>query len=264
MNDKPEAAQHDILFETRGAIAIITLNRPAQRNAMDAAMTTALRAAIQRVEADAALRVAILAANGPVFSAGMDLKAFLNGEAEQILFGPGGFGGFVATRRTKPVIACVQGAALAGGFEMVLACDLVVAARSAEFALPEARIGLVAGGGGAIRLGQHLPPVIANEILLLGGRFDAQQAMDWGLVNRVADDPPMAECLRMAERIVANAPLSITASLDLARAATDPENAVIWAENDRVLRQLIASEDAAEGARAFAEKRPAKWRGTGA
>ncbi|NHF71977.1 crotonase/enoyl-CoA hydratase family protein [Paracoccus xiamenensis] len=254
------ANAEDVLFETRGAVAIITLNRPQQRNAMNTEMTAALHAAISRVESDRNLRVTILAANGPVFSAGMDLKAFLTGEAEQILFGDGRFGGFVSQPRSKPVIACVQGPALAGGFELVLACDLVVAAREAVFGLPESRLGLVAGGGGAIRVGRRLPPVIANEILLLGDRFDAEQALRWGLINRVTDAPPMTECLQMAERIAANAPLSIAASLDLVRASDEADMDRLWQQNDRQLRDLIASDDAAEGARAFAEKRQPVWR----
>lgn len=250
-----------VLFDRQGAIAIVTLNRPDQRNAMDAATTAALRAVFDRIEGDDRLRVTILAANGPVFCAGMDLKAFLTGEAEEILFGPGRFGGLVSRPRSKPVIACVQGAALAGGFELVLSCDLVVAAERAVFGLPDSRLGLVAGAGGAFRVGERLPPVIANEIVLLGGRFDAAQAKAWGLVNRVTEGDPMAEALLMAGQIAANAPLSVTASMQLARAAGAAGQEALWAENDRRLRQLIASEDATEGAQSFAEKRPPEWRG---
>ncbi|WBU65630.1 enoyl-CoA hydratase-related protein [Paracoccus aerodenitrificans] len=250
-----------VLFEQRGSIAIVTLNRPDQRNAMDAAMTRALRKAIDRVEEDDNLRVAILAANGPSFCAGLDLKAFLSGEAEDILFGPGRFGGFVSRNRTKPVIACVQGAALAGGFELVLACDLVVASRGVSFGLPEARIGLIAGAGGAFRVGQRVPSVIANEIVLLGGKFDADQALQWGLINRVTGDDPMTLCLSFAEQIADNAPLSVAASLAMARAPDFAQEDALWQENDRLLRRLTESEDAAEGARAFAEKRKPDWRG---
>lgn len=254
--------QERVLCETRGAIAIVTLNRPGQRNALDRETTIALREVFDRIEGDDSLRVSILAANGPVFSAGMDLKAFLTGEAEDILFGPGGFGGFVSRDRTKPVIACVQGAALAGGFELVLACDLVVAAKTAMFGLPESRLGLIAGGGGAFRVGQRLPPVIANEILLLGARFDAVQAQAWGLINRATEGEPMDDAMKMAEQIAANAPLSIAASLRVARDAAATNDAGFWAQNDAELRALIASEDAKEGARAFAEKRVPEWRGT--
>lgn len=250
-----------VLFDRQGAIAIVTLNRPDQRNAMDAATTAALRAVFDRIEGDDGLRVTILAANGPVFCAGMDLKAFLTGEAEEILFGPGRFGGFVSRARRKPVIACVQGAALAGGFELVLACDLVIAAERAVFGLPESRLGLVAGAGGAFRVGQRLPPVIANEVALLGGRFDAAQALAWGLVNRVTAGDPMPQALEFAARIAANAPLSIAASRDLAGAAAEAGADALWSANDRQLRDLIASQDAKEGARAFAEKRDPVWQG---
>lgn len=253
--------QNPVLLDRQGAIAIVTLNRPDQRNAMDAATTAALRTVFDQIEGDDSLRVTILAATGPVFCAGMDLKAFLTGEAEEILFGPGRFGGFVSRKRKKPVIACVQGAALAGGFELVLACDLVVATENAVFGLPESRLGLVAGAGGAFRVGQRLPPVIANEIVLLGGRFDAAQAQVWGLVNRVTKGDPMPQALELAARIAANAPLSVAASLGLAGASADAGLDLLWSENDRQLRHLIATEDAREGARAFAEKRDPDWRG---
>lgn len=250
-----------VLFSRQGEIAIVTLNRPEQRNAMDASTTKALRAVFDEIEGDTSLRVTILAANGPVFCAGMDLKAFLSGEAEEILFGPGRFGGFVSRQRSKPVIACVQGAALAGGFELVLACDLVVAAETAVFGLPEARLGLVAGAGGAFRVGQRLPPAIANEIVLLGGRFDARQALAWGLVNCVTASDPMPLAMEMASVVAANAPLSIAAGLELTAAGSGAAQDALWAANDHHLRRLIASGDAREGAEAFAQKRSPKWSG---
>lgn len=251
-----------VLFRTDGPVAVVTLNRPSQRNAIDAATCRGLRAAFDRIEADPEIRIAVLEGAGPVFCAGMDLKAFVTGEADEILFGPGRFGGLVSRTRSKPVIAAVQGAALAGGFELMLACDMVVAARGTVFGLPEARRGLVAGGGGAFRVGQVLPKAIANEILLTGAPFDADRAAALGLVNRVVEGAPLASALDLARQIAANAPLSLGASLQLARAADEAGAEALWAQNDRLLRHLIASHDAEEGARAFAEKRPARWTGT--
>lgn len=255
-------ATDKVLFDRDGAIAIVTLNRPGQRNALDAETSDGLRAAFDRIEGDDSLRITVLAGNGPVFCAGMDLKAFVNGEAEEILFGPGHFGGFASRNRSKPVIAAVQGAALAGGFELMLACDMVVAERGTKFGLPESKRGLVAGAGGAFRVGQLLPRAIANEILLTGEPITADRAATLGLVNRVVDGDPLAAALELARGIAANAPLSLAASLALARAADDAHAADLWTENDRLLRRMIASSDAREGALAFAEKRASNWTGT--
>lgn len=253
--------QNKVLFDREGSVAVVTLNRPQQRNAIDAETCTLLKRAFEVVEQDDGLRVTILAARGPVFCAGMDLKAFVNGEAEDILFGDGHLGGFVSRGRAKPVIAAVQGSALAGGFEIMLACDLVVASRNATFGLPEVKRGLVAGAGGAFRLGQLLPRVVANEILLIGEPFGADRALQLGLVNRLTDSDPIVEALALARSVARNAPLSISASLILARSAAAAVAEACWSENDRQLRSLIASRDAEEGARAFAEKRQPVWIG---
>jgi enoyl-CoA hydratase/carnithine racemase len=252
-----------VLFETRDSVALITLNRPAQRNAIDTALSDQFRAAIERYESDPALKVAVIAANGPVFCAGMDLKAFAAGHGDAILFGPGGLAGMVARPRRKPVIAAVDGAALAGGFEIVLACDMVVAGESAIFGLPEARIGLVAGAGGALRLGARIPRVVANEMLLTGAPVSAARAMELGLLNRcVASGTALETALELAAQIAANAPLSLEASLHLANLAVQREEAASWQENDRQLAQLAASNDAGEGIRAFTEKRAPRWSGS--
>lgn len=253
---------HDkVLFDRDDAIAVVTLNRPEQRNAIDAETCAQLRRVFDTIEQDDDLRVTILAASGSVFCAGMDLKAFVNGEAADILFGEGRLGGFVSRDRTKPVIASVQGPALAGGFEIMLACDLVVASCNAIFGLPEAKRGLVAGAGGAFRLGQLLPRAIANEILLTGEPFDAERALQLGLVNRLTETDPMAEAFELARAVAKNAPLSISASLSLARSSVAVAAETCWSENDRQLQRLVASRDAEEGARAFAEKRPPFWTG---
>ncbi|MCT4655489.1 MAG: enoyl-CoA hydratase-related protein [Cohaesibacter sp.] len=253
-------AQEKVQFEERGGIAIISLNRPAQRNALDGETSDQLRAAIDRLEREDHLRVGILRGNGPVFCAGLDLNTIANNQADEVLFGPDRFGGLVSRTRSKPLIAAVQKAALAGGFELALACDLIVASKEAIFGLPESKRGLVAGGGGAIRMAQSLPKVIANEILLLGEPFGAEDAKKMGLINRVVEAGDLEKAsLDLAEAITKNAPLSIRASLELSRSCWEGSEEESWQLNDRLLKSLIDSEDAAEGAVAFKEKRPAVW-----
>lgn len=250
-----------VLFETQGNIAIITLNRPDQRNAINTDVCANLRSAVDRLENTPDLRVGILRGAGDVFCAGMDLKAFMAGEADAILTEQYGFGGFVKRKRTKPIIASVQGAALAGGFEMMLACDLAVGAQDAVFGLPEVKIGLVAAAGGAARLGAMLPPVLANEILLTGDTFDAQTALKHGLLNRVTSAENLSETtLQLAQKIATNAPIALQSSLALSaiggRATQD-----MWAASDAAIRTIGATHDAREGVAAFLEKRAPKWTG---
>lgn len=252
--------QMPVLFETSGNVATITLNRPERRNAVNAELTAALGAAIDRLEADPALSVGILRGNGPVFCAGMDLGAFLAGEADPILFGPSGFAGLVKRQRTKPLIAAVHGAALAGGFEIMLACDLVVSTPDCRFGLPEAKLGLLAGGGGALRLAGQLPRAAAAEILLLGGLFGADRAIQLGLINRIVESEGiLATAHDLATQLAANAPTAIEAALCLIDTATHSPSALTWQNSDNQLKNLLATEDAHEGATAFIEKRPPAW-----
>lgn len=260
----PDAANAEapVLLTRDGPVAALTLNRPAQRNCVDARVAAALRDALARIEADPAIRVAVLSGAGKVFCAGMDLKAFAAGEVEDVLFGEGRFAGLVGAERTKPLIAAVHGAALAGGFEIALACDVIVAERDAVFGLPEPGLGLVAGGGGAFRLGVRLPPAKAREILLTGRRIPAPEAEALGLVSALTEPgTAMAAAMDLARRIAANAPLAVAGTLRLARAAEREAEAALWPLNDMVLREMLESEDAAEGARAFAEKRQPAWSG---
>ena len=251
-----------VLYTTANGVATITLNRPVQRNAINPAVCDAMRAAFDRVEADPAVRVAVLTGAGTLFCAGMDLKAFAEGAGDTILFGQYGFGGFVKRPRSKPVIAAVEGAAIAGGFEMMLACDMVVAGTSAQFALPEVRIGLIPGAGGAIRLPISVPRVRANEILLTGKPFSAKEAADWGAINRVTSDgDALAAATKIAADIATNAPLAVKHTLALAQAAHAANDAAHWPENDKIIGQISQTADAAEGARAFIEKRPPVWQG---
>ncbi|MFT6658230.1 enoyl-CoA hydratase-related protein [Maritalea sp.] len=251
-----------ILLEHQDGVATITLNRPDQRNAFDVEMCNALRHAVDEVEQNPSIQCTILRANGPVFCAGMDLKAFIAGAGDNILFGEYGFAGFVKRQRTKPVIAAVEGAALAGGFELMLACDMVIAGQSVKFGLPEAKLGLVAAGGGAIRLGQRVPRVIANQILLTGKPFSASDALAWGLINQIAADGTSAQIAHeLAQEIAQNAPLSLLASLALSDLAAKAAETALWVENDLQMANIGKTADAKEGPTAFIEKRAPVWLG---
>ncbi|MEL6839076.1 MAG: crotonase/enoyl-CoA hydratase family protein [Pseudomonadota bacterium] len=251
-----------VRYSTENGVATVTLNRPDQRNAINPEVCDAIRTAFDQVEGDRDVRVAILTGAGALFCAGMDLKAFAGGAGDAILFGQYGFGGFVKRNRSKPVIAAVEGAALAGGFEMMLACDLVVAGQSAQFALPEVRIGLIPGAGGAVRLPVSVPRVRANEILLTGKPFGASDAASWGVINRVVPDgAALTVAQEMANDIASNAPLAVRHTLAIANAAHAANDAAHWPENDRIITEIGKTADAAEGARAFIEKRAPVWQG---
>ncbi len=252
-----------VRYELSERVALLTIDRPGQRNAIDAATTAALRAAMDRFEGDDAALVGILTGSGDrAFCAGMDLKAFAAGEGPLILDGRGGLAGFTAYPRTKPMIAAVNGAALAGGCELALACDLIVAAEHAVFGLPEVTRGLFAVSGGVLRLPRMIPRVRALELLLTGESVDAGTALALGLVNRVVPAGRLLETARgLAGRICANAPLAVRETLALARAAAAlPEQRLAGAAAEAWAR-IVASEDAREGPLAFAQKRPAQWRG---
>lgn len=251
-----------VLYHAENGVATVTLNRPDQRNAINPEVCDAMRDAFDRIETDPDVRVAVLTGAGAMFCAGMDLKAFAGGAGDTILFGEYGFGGFVKRPRTKPVIAAIEGAALAGGFEMMLACDLAVAGVSAQFALPEVRIGLIPGAGGAVRLPVSIPRVRANEILLTGKPFSATEAADWGLINHAtADGQALQTAMAIAADIASNAPLAVRHTLAIANRALAENDAAHWPTNDEKIRDIAQSADAAEGARAFIEKRPPIWQG---
>lgn len=260
----PDTAADDlVLFETIGHVAIVTLNRPEKRNAVNPALSAALEAIVRRIEADPDIRVAILtASDGPVFCAGADLAAMAAGKAAGIDTAAGGFAGFVHAHRTKPWIAAVEGLALGGGCELTLACDMIVAAETARFGLPEAKRGLLANAGGVYRIGAVLPRNVANELLATGEPLDATRAYHFGMVNRLA--PPggaLAAATELAETIAANAPLAVQYSLQAARFAAglpDAAGRAIATERFAVLRR---TEDYQEGPRAFVEKRAPVWTG---
>ncbi|NGO53733.1 enoyl-CoA hydratase-related protein [Allomesorhizobium camelthorni] len=242
-------------------IGRICLNRPEQRNAIDTRMALALREAVTAFEDDASARVAILGGAGPVFCAGMDLAAFAAGERPG-LDDEDGFAFFVRRRRRKPIIAAVQGGAFAGGFEIMLACDLAVATIDARFAFPEVKRGIIAAGGGAVRLPSRMSLVVAREMLLTGDPITAARAYELGLLNTVVSTPELnAAAEDLARRIAINAPLAVAASLSLCEIAAAAGEADGWAKTVLEWRRVETSEDAREGAVAFKEKRDPVWRG---
>ena len=250
----------DVLFELKDGVATVTLNRPDARNAVNPSLAAQFEAAIDRIESDSAIRCAVLTGAGPVFCAGMDLKAFLDGQADGIMGGRNGFAGFVKRRRTKPIIAAVEGAALAGGFEIMLSCEMAVAGRSAVFGLPEPKIGLVAAAGGAMRISRRIPRVLANELVLTADPIPAARAMEHGLINQVCDDGEALETAReIARKIAVLAPGSITLSMQLLQTAHEAGEGEGWIANDRTMIDVVASADAREGVSAFLEKRAPRW-----
>lgn len=249
----------ELLTERRGRILVITINRPHARNAINRAVSFGIAAAVDELDGDPALSVAILTGAGGNFCAGMDLKAFLAGEDMAV---PGRGLGFTESPPRKPVIAAVEGFALAGGTELALATDLIIASRDARFGLPEVRRGLVAGGGGLIRLPERIPYLKAMELALTGDKFTAEEGLGYGLVNRVTEPGGSLEgALELAERISRNGPLAVAATKAIVAAARDWRADEAFAHQSEILRPVFASQDAREGATAFAEKRPAVWQG---
>lgn len=249
-----------VIVEIDGALMVITINRPHVKNAIDRDVSYAVCAAVDELDARADLRVGILTGSGGTFSSGMDLKAFVRGESPRVK--GRGILGIVQTPPDKPLIAAVEGYALAGGFEALLACDLVVAASDAQFGLPEARRGLAAAAGGLLRLPRLIPQRVAMELALTGEPVSAQRLHQYGLVNRIVEPGrSLAESRLLAGQIIANAPLSVAASKQVILQQRDWSNGESFAKQDEITASVIASEDAREGAAAFAEKRPPHWTG---
>lgn len=243
-------------------LAVVTLTRPEARNAVSPEVAQGLEAAVDATEADADIWVVVLTGTGAeAFCAGADLKAVSAGRGAGLRTERGGFGGFVHRARSKPWIAAVNGAAFAGGCELALACDLIVAAPQARFALPEVKRGLIASAGGLYRLPRALPPVVAREMILTGDPIDAARAHALGMVNALA---PTAEALldtarALAARVTANAPIAVRESLVVARQAFDLDDAALARLSGECQERNMASEDFKEGPRAFIEKRAPRW-----
>ena len=240
--------------ERVGSALLITIDRPEARNAVDAATAAELSAALDELEATPELRVGVLTGAGGTFSAGMDLKAALQGESPEI---PGrGFGGLTEAELTKPLIAAVEGFAMGGGFELALGCDLIVAAENAKFGLPEVKRGLIAAGGGVVRLPERIPHHLAMEILLTGEPINGIRAGSLGLANRVVTaGETAAVALQLAEQIALNAPLALAAVKNVVRASDR------WAAQRTEIAKLMTSADVREGMTAFAERRAPQWTG---
>lgn len=253
----------ELLRERRGHIEILTINRPEARNAVNGAVSRGFSAAFDDLEADDDCWVVVVTGSGDkAFSAGMDLKAFMAGEAGDIMGSKGGFAGIAQRDFSKPLIAAVNGSALAGGCEIMLSCDLVVAVENATFGIPEVKRGLIAGAGGLFRLPKRIPPAIALELALTGDPIDAQRALALGLVNRVVPaDRLMEEALALAGAIAANAPLAVRASKRVMKQAAELTDAQGWEISNAAVPEVFGSADAMEGPRAFAEKRAPNWTG---
>jgi crotonobetainyl-CoA hydratase len=250
-------------LERRGHIALVTLNRPEARNAISPEVSQTMATLLDEIETDAGLRAVVVTGRGEVFSAGADLKVVAQGKANDIARGKGGFAGIVTRDFPKPVIAAVNGPALAGGFEIVLSCDLVVASEGARFGIPEVKRGLMAAAGGLIRLPQRVPLAVALELAMTGDPIDADRALQLGLVNRVVPAASVVdEAIALAERIGENSPIAVRNSRRLVREAVELTEAEGWARTTELVIPVFESGDSIEGATAFAEKRPPVWRST--
>ena len=254
-----------LLTERRGHVLLITLNRPKARNAINGELGKAIGRALTQLNSDPSLRVGVITGTGTAFCAGQDLKALADGEPMTPLDHPEwGFGGFAQHQVDKPLIAAVNGAAVGGGMELALYCDLILTNEDAVFGLPEVTRGLFAAAGGLQRSAQQLPEKIAMQMALTGKPITAKEAAHFGLVNEIVPAAQLLEAaLELAGVIAANAPLSVTASKRLIQRTVQQGSleAAPWKLNENEMRHIFNSEDAREGARAFAEKRVPVWQG---
>lgn len=260
MTEKIVEDAPEILVKIDSRVMVITINRPRHRNAMTKAASELIASALDELDARSDLAVAILTGAGGNFCAGMDLKRFAAGEVPRV---PGrGFAGFAEAPPRKPLIAAVEGWALGGGFELVLACDMAVAAEGARFGLPEVKRGLLARGGGAVRLPRRIPRAIAMEVLLTGEPLAADRAHHWGLVNAVVPEGQALDgAWSLAARIAQNAPLAVTATKRLVLESEDWPADELFSRQTAITDPVFASQDAAEGRLAFAERRAPQWAG---
>jgi enoyl-CoA hydratase len=249
-----------VLTERRGRALVIMLNRPEQRNAVNGAVAEGVAAALEQLDADEELAVGVLTGAGKGFCAGMDLKAFVTGERPWV--GDRGFAGITQRAAQTPLIAAVEGFAVAGGLEVALACDLIVAARGAKLGIPEVKRGLVAAGGALLRLPDRIPYHAAMEMALTGDPVPAERAYELGLVNRLADPGGALDAaLELADAVAVNGPLAVRASKQILERSADWSREEMWERQGELSEPVLSSEDAREGASAFAERREPRWQG---
>jgi enoyl-CoA hydratase len=258
--DEPAVMSEPVLAERRGHVLLITLNRPEVRNAVNAALAAGVAGALEELDGDESLLVGVLTGAGGFFSAGMDLGAFVKGESPW--FGDRGFAGISQRASRKPLIAAIEGFAVAGGMEIALACDLIVAAKGAKLGIPEAKRSLVAAGGALLRLPRRMPYHVVMELALSGDPLPAERFHEFGLVNHLAEPGSAVDvALELAGRIAKNGPLALAASKRILQEQFDWSSSEMWAEQGAISGPVFASEDAKEGANAFKEKRDPVWQG---
>ena len=250
----------EVLTEVQDSVLIITINRPEARNAVNRAVAEGIADAMERLDSDAAINAAILTGAGGTFCSGMDLKAFLTGELP--LVKGKGFAGFVEAPPAKPLIGAVEGYALAGGMEVAIACDLLVANTNAQFGIPEVKRGLVAAGGGLLSLPSMIGTRMAKELALIGDFITAQRAYEIGFVNRITDGAALDAAMELASKIAANGPMALIASKRIIDERPDWNSEDMWKKQSEIAASIMASNDAREGAAAFAQKRKPNWTGS--
>jgi enoyl-CoA hydratase len=260
MSDNNAGKEQPVLTERRGNVLLITLNRPEVRNAVNAALAAGVGGALDELDADDELSVGVLTGAGGFFSAGMDLGAFMKGESPW--FGDRGFAGIAQRSSRKPLIAAVEGFALAGGMEIALSCDLIVAAKGAKMGIPEAKRSLVAAGGALLRMPRRMPYHVVMELALTGDPLPAERFAELGLVNHLANpDGALDVALELAGRLAGNGPLALVATKRILQEQFDWDSAEMWEKQGAISGPVFASEDAKEGAAAFKEKREPVWKG---
>jgi enoyl-CoA hydratase len=260
MTDDNAGEEQPVLTERRGNVLLVTLNRPAVRNAVNAALAAGVAGALEELDSDESLSVGVLTGAGGFFSAGMDLGAFVRGESPW--FGDRGFAGIAQRSAAKPLIAAIEGFALAGGMEIALACDLIVAAKGAKLGIPEAKRSLVAAGGALLRMPRRMPYHVVMELALTGDPLPAERFEEFGLVNHLAEPGSALDvALELAGRIAGNGPLALIATKRILQEQFDWSTTEMWDKQGAISGPVFASEDAKEGAAAFKDKREPAWQG---